>query len=89
MDGWPLRQSAIFIQEFPAVDPDLIQLKKSADGLGIALPGLVQKAPPLIQFFFFCMGSSPSFHFSKPFSIQPLSWMGLRFQEIFKLSLYT
>jgi hypothetical protein len=64
----PLRDTARLAQEVAAVDPDLIKFEKTADGLGVALPGLIEEPPPLIQFFFFGMRGRPPFHLWDPFS---------------------
>lgn len=55
MHGRPLRQTAGFIQQVAAIDPDLIEFEEPVNGLGIALPGQIQQPSSLIQFFFFGM----------------------------------
>jgi hypothetical protein len=63
-------------QEFATVHPNLIEFEQPVNGLGIALLGRIEQSPALIQLFFFCMGSSPSFHRATPFSSRSYSGIG-------------
>lgn len=70
MDGGPEGQPSCTIQGVAREDPDLIQLEKPVDRLGVALSGKVEESSSLVQFFFFGMRSRPPFHSRTPFSIR-------------------
>ncbi len=77
MDGGPEGQSSCSTQGISCIDPDLVQLEKPVDRLGVAFSGKIQESSSLIQFLFFGMRGRPPFHSRTPFSIRFSRGMGL------------